>query len=132
MVQTLYLSSTVKGWCSYRPYKGTTEERYQQDSELHYGLTIQSPDESDSEPENNVPTFCIDEMNEWLSLWVSDAKNCMYHMDEDYSLLKHRKGISINNSEIKRAEKEARYKLIKKMHKKMLQMHQPSMVSDQC
>ena len=35
----------------------TTEGRYQQDPEVHYGLNIQQTNESDSKPENNVPTF---------------------------------------------------------------------------
>ena len=75
-------------------------------------MDIQLFDGSDSEPENTFPTFFIHEMNECLSLWVSDAENYMYDMDEEYTFSKDLDGISMAETVIKRGKKEARYKLI--------------------
>ena len=42
----------------------TIEENWQQDAMLQFGMDIYVPDESDSEPENDFPTFFIHELNE--------------------------------------------------------------------
>ena len=47
-------------------------------------------------------------MNEWLSLWVSDAENHRYNMGNEHTLSKDFEGISMSINIIKCRKKEAR------------------------
>ena len=91
----------------------TWEQSWQQDAMLQFSLDIHIPDESDSEPENDFPTHFIHELNEWLTLWVSNTENYLYGMDEEYTFSKDLKGISLNVVVIKHGKKEASYLLIR-------------------
>ena len=74
-------------------------------------MDIQLTEDSDSEPENDFPTFFIHDLNECLSLRLSNAENYMYDMDEEYSFSEKLEGTSM--SVIKCSKKEARYLLVK-------------------
>ena len=63
----------------------TNDKECQQNSELEFGLNIQPVDKSDSEPENYFPTYFIHELNDCLSLQVSDAENYMSDIDREYT-----------------------------------------------
>ena len=76
-----------------------------QEALRHFGLDINIPVDSDSEPENDFPTFFIHELNECLSVLVSDTENYMFDMDEEDSFSKALEVLSINENAFKMDKK---------------------------
>ena len=64
------------------PTSDNSEDKWQQEVMLHLGRNIHMLDESNSEPENDLPTFFIHEVNGCLSLLASDDESYMFDMDE--------------------------------------------------
>ena len=89
--QRVIIDLTAKRAAS-TPVKGCKSE-----GKLLPGLDIELMEDSDSESENDVPTFFIYDLNERLSLWISDAENYTYKMAEEYSLVEKLEGISLSD-----------------------------------